>query len=202
MKPLSRLIVYAGPNGAGKSTLRDIGDDPVDVVIDPDRIARELAPGAPDSVQVEAGRAAILLFQRCIAQGVSMSLESTLTGNTVLKRMRDARDAGYDVLLRYVALQSAKMHIERVRQRVRKGGHHIPPDTIIRRYENSLDNLPKALEIAGNATIMDNSAREKRTLLRAERGVILERDPDPPRWFQSRWPAIQLALATHTGGAG
>lgn len=41
---MSRLIVYAGPNGAGKSTLRDIGGDIVDVVVDPDRIARELAP--------------------------------------------------------------------------------------------------------------------------------------------------------------
>jgi predicted ABC-type ATPase len=194
--------VYAGPNGAGKSTLRDIGDDPVDVVIDPDRIAREISPQAPDSVQVEAGRATILLFQRCITEGQSISLESTLTGNTVLKRMRDARDAGYDVLLRYVALQSAKLHIERVRQRVRKGGHHIPPETIIRRYENSLDNLPKALEITGNATVIDNSAREKRFLLRAERGVILDLAPSPPRWFQSRWPEIQRALATHTGPAG
>ncbi len=199
---MRRLIVYAGPNGAGKSTLRDIGGDPVEVVIDPDRIAREISPAAPDSVQVEAGRAAILLFQRCIAEGKSISLESTLTGNTVLKRMRDAREAGYDVLLRYVALQSAKLHIERVRQRVRKGGHHIPPDTIIRRYENSLDNLPKALEIAGNATVIDNSAREKRFLLRAERGVIMELAPNPPRWFQSRWPEIQRALATHTGPAG
>jgi predicted ABC-type ATPase len=196
------LIVYAGPNGAGKSALRDIGDDPVDVVIDPDRIAREIAPGAPDSVQVEAGRAAILLFQRCIVQGKSMSLESTLTGNTVLKRMRDAKAAGYDVLLRYVALESAKLHIERVRQRVRKGGHDIPPDTIIRRYENSLDNLSKALEIANNAAVMDNSARAKRILLLTERGVILERDPNPPGWFLSRWPEIQRALATHTGGAG
>lgn len=196
------MIVYAGPNGAGKSTLRDIGDDPVEVVIDPDKIARELAPGAPDSVEFEAGRAAILLFQRCIAQGKSISLESTLTGNTVLKRMRDAREAGCDVLLRDVALQSAKLHIDRVRQRVLMGGHHIPPDTIIRRYENSLNNLPKALEIAASATVMDNSARETRFLLRAAHGVVLQRDPNPPRWFQSRWPEIRRALATHTGGAG
>ncbi len=136
---MGRLIVYAGPNGAGKSTLRDIGGDPVEVVIDPDRIARELSPAAPDSVQVEAGRRAILLFQRCLLEGKTMSLESTLTGNTVLKRMSDAKRAGYAVELRYVALESAEMHIKRMEFRVRNGGHDIPPDTIIRRYENSLD---------------------------------------------------------------
>jgi predicted ABC-type ATPase len=37
---MSRLILYAGPNGAGKSTLRDMGNDDVELVIDPDRIAR------------------------------------------------------------------------------------------------------------------------------------------------------------------
>jgi len=83
-----------------------------------------------------------------------------------------------------------------------KGGHDIPSETIVRRYADSLDNLPKALEIAHKATVIDNSDTEKRFLLRAERGVILERDPNPPRWFQARWEQIQLALATHTGGAG
>jgi predicted ABC-type ATPase len=39
---MSLLLVYAGPNGSGKSSLRDLGEvpDPVDEVIDPDRIAR------------------------------------------------------------------------------------------------------------------------------------------------------------------
>ena len=39
---MPRLIVYAGPDGSGKSTIRDLAGDPIDVTIDPDRIAREL----------------------------------------------------------------------------------------------------------------------------------------------------------------
>lgn len=34
--------MYAGANGAGKTTLRAGGTDPVDVEIDPDRIARQI----------------------------------------------------------------------------------------------------------------------------------------------------------------
>jgi len=197
-----RLIVYAGPNGAGKSTLRDIGDDLVEVVIDPDRIAREISLQATAAIQIEAGRAAIKLFRRSVSEGKTISLETTLSGQTILLRMADAKRAGYLVELRYVALASAEIHINRVEQRVLKGGHDIPSETIVRRYADSLDNLPKALEIAHKATVIDNSDTEKRFLLRAERGVILERDPNPPRWFQARWEQIQLALATHTGGAG
>jgi len=48
-------MVYSKPNGAGKSTLRDIGDHKIDVIIDPDRIAKALG-GAHH--EIEAGRAA------------------------------------------------------------------------------------------------------------------------------------------------
>jgi len=44
---LKRLIVHAGANGAGKSSLRAGGADPVDVEIDPDRIARQVNPADP-----------------------------------------------------------------------------------------------------------------------------------------------------------
>ncbi len=202
MTPSPKLVVYAGPNGAGKSTLRDIGGDLVDMIIDPDRIARELSPNQPDLAQIEAGRAAVSLFQRCVEARKSMSLETTLTGSTVLNRMSNARRAGYDISLRFVALASATLHIDRVRQRVRKGGHDIPRETIERRYEASLDNLPKAIGYADHVTIIDNSGREKLMLLRAEHGAILEISPDQPLWFRSRLPAIRSALAAYKGPPG
>jgi predicted ABC-type ATPase len=60
---MTRLLVYAGPNGSGKSSLRDQGvlPDPVEVVIDPDRIARSLNPGDPRAADRAAGQAAIVL---------------------------------------------------------------------------------------------------------------------------------------------
>jgi len=192
---LSRLIVYAGPNGAGKSTLRDITVDPVEIVIDPDRIARDLDPLAPHTVQVEAGRAAILLFNRCLADHTSMSLETTLTGASVLKRMQAARQAGFHVSLLYVALSSVEMHLNRIAHRVSNGGHHIPEETVLRRYEASLDNLPKALGCADEAIVIDNSGPEKHPLLFVRAGKIIERAVGAPEWFARRWPAIEAALA-------
>lgn len=53
------FIMFAGPNGSGKSTVRDTIINPVEVVIDPDRIARELNPGDPKSAEGMAGREAL-----------------------------------------------------------------------------------------------------------------------------------------------
>lgn len=139
------------------------------------------------------------MFNHAIAEGGSVSLETTLTGMTVLKRIRDAKAAGYEVSIRYVALASVELHINRIEQRVLKGGHHIPTETLMRRYEASLDNLPVALAYADHATTIDNSARQKRVLLRSEFGVILEISSLPPPWFATRLPAIRHALASYGG---
>jgi len=191
---MSRLILYAGPNGAGKSTLRDIGNDRVEIVIDPDRIARELSSMAPDAAAIEAGRLAIQLFRDAVTQGKTLSLESTLSGKRILNRLAAARRAEYVIELRYVALLSADLHIQRVAQRVRKSGHDIPAETIIRRYDQSLENLPKAISLSDRVVVIDNSGPKRQFLLRAENGRVLELATELPAWFSSRWPAIEPAL--------
>ena len=70
---MKRLIVYAGTNGAGKSTLRAGGADPVEVEIDPDRIARQINPGDPRSVDFAAGKEAVRQFDRALNEGRSLS---------------------------------------------------------------------------------------------------------------------------------
>jgi predicted ABC-type ATPase len=188
---MPRLILYAGPNGAGKSTLRDVGNDQIDVVIDADRIAKTL--GGPQN-EVAAGRAAITLFQASIAQAKSISLETTLSGNTILQRIANAKRAGYEVEIRFVALATPKLHINRVAQRVRNGGHHISPETVMRRYWQSLKNLPAAISLADHVKIFDNSEQTSRILFRSEGRLILQLDHNPPAWFQTVLPAIRAAL--------
>jgi len=93
-----------------------------------------------------------------------------------------------------VALASPALHVYRVAQRVIKGGHDIPPDTAIRRYWQSLENLPAAAKLANRVAILDNSDVEKRTVFRSQGGLILELDPHPPAWFQTLLPAVKAAL--------
>ena len=193
---MTRLLVYAGPNGSGKSSLRDQGavPDPVEVVIDPDRIARELSPADPRAADRAAGKAALALFATSVAERRSLSLETTLAGHSILRRLRAAKAAGYDVELRYVALENVALNIQRVRARAARGGHFIEPADIRRRHAASLANLPEGLAIVDRAILADNSGMAHRVVLEMTGQRITRAVPDLPSWLLPLMPRIRSLL--------
>lgn len=72
--------------------------------------------------------------------------------------MDEARQHGYEVELVYIRLASSALALERVAARVARGGHDVPPQDVIRRFSRSLENLPKAVNLADRVTILDNSS--------------------------------------------
>lgn len=163
-------------------------------MIDPDRIARRLNPADPRAVDREAGAEAIRLFRRTLLARQSMSLETTLAGHTVLKRMAEAKDAGYIVGLRYVALPIVELNVIRVESRAKAGGHYIDPDVIRSRVSSSFANLPRAVAIAHRTIIYDNSGERHLPILDIEEGKI-RRLAEMPSWLQALRPSIEAALA-------
>ena len=111
---MRELIVSAGPNGSGKSTLRDSVEPAVDVIIDPDRIRKDLRQTKPDTSDANGARQAITPFQAAIASGKSVALETTLSGQTALRRMQDAKSAGYDIALVHSRPKAADLNVSRV----------------------------------------------------------------------------------------
>lgn len=184
---MTRLLVYAGPNGSGKSSLRDrsLAADAVEVVIDPDRIAREMAPLDPRSADRAAGREALVLFEAGLAAGRSMSLETTLSGLSVLRRLRAAKRAGYEVELRYVALDLVALNVQRVEARAALGGHHIAAEVIRRRHASSLANLPDALALVDRAVLTDNSGQVPRPVMEVASGRVVRAVADLPGWLRA-----------------
>ncbi|MFZ7216375.1 zeta toxin family protein [Avibacterium avium] len=151
-------IFYCGTNGAGKTTLRGFNKDAVQIVIDSDHIAMQLNPDNPRLVDSQAGRKAIDLFKFAIQHHISFSMESTLSGNSILQRIKKAKESGFYVRLNYVGVDSVSINIKRVRARVANGGHFIDETTIRKRYEISRQNLILALPFCDEAFIYDNSA--------------------------------------------
>jgi predicted ABC-type ATPase len=76
------------------------------------------------------------------------------------------------VWLVYVVLDSPQRNIERVRLRVRKGGHDVPDEKVRSRYTRSLEQLPWFLDRADEAWIYDNSGAEPRRIGEKSGGVI------------------------------
>lgn len=103
---------------------------------------------------------------------------------------RAAKAAGYDVELRYVALENVALNIQRVRARAAGGRHFIAPAHIRRRYAGSLANLPNALAIVDRAILADNSGAVHRVVLEMAGGRITRVVSDLPGWLVLLIPRI------------
>ena len=86
-----------------------------------------------------------------------------------------AHKNGFEVTLLYVALRDENLAIQRVNERVQKGGHGVPVATIKKRYQQSKHNLPLVAFKSDKVMIYDNS--EKFTFVYArEKGQVFKND--------------------------
>jgi len=204
---LPRIYVLAGVNGAGKSSIggaafRQFGGD----YYNPDEAARTLMTADPALSQTEANSAAwnvsVSLLKRAIEQRLDFAFETTLGANTIPRLLADAASQGIELYVWYVGLSNADLHIQRVRARVRRGGHDIPEPDIRRRYEHSRLNLIALLPALTALRVYDNSADADPAagqtpspilVLHMERGKILNPRalPRTPHWAK---PIVAAAL--------
>jgi predicted ABC-type ATPase len=159
--PRPQVAVLAGINGAGKSSSADpilrVGLG-MPIFVNPDTVARGLNALHPESEAVKAGRVVLEHLRELAERRCSFAFETTLAGRTYADWLGKLRDGGYIVHLFYFWLRSADMAIERVAIRVRSGGHHIPDETIRRRYARSVRNFFELYQpMATTWQVYDNS---------------------------------------------
>lgn len=136
-----------------------------------DDVARGLSPFAPEAAAIRAGRVLIGEVRAALKSRGSFGWESTLSGRGHIRLLRDARTAGYEIELHYLSVPPPRICIERVAQRVREGGHDVPPSDIRRRFHRSIENLVDVyLPLAHRWTIWDSSATRPKAVLDSEQG--------------------------------
>ena len=138
------VYVIAGPNGAGKTTFAsEFLPDFVQCreFLNADLIAAGLSPFAPETQNVRAGRLLLERIGDLASERADFGFETTLSGRTYVKLLGDMRQNGYRVVLFFLWLPSADMAVARVENRVKQGGHSVPPDDIRRRYVAGVRNL-------------------------------------------------------------
>lgn len=184
------LTIIAGPNGAGKSTFTRTTQEALQVpVIDPDREARLLQPENPEAAALAGGRQAIKRARAYLANNQSFAVETTLSGNTYLRIMAEAKRKGWQVNLIYIGVDNVQTSIERVAQRVAAGGHNVPEEDIRRRYIRSLANLVVAIQQGDHTSIFENSTRVGyQQLLIIENGRVTEQASELPEWIITLLP--------------
>lgn len=144
-----QLWVFAGPNGAGKSTLADRFVRERIPIVNPDNIAHDLPRTAHGGLaELAAGKLALKERGERLRTGQTFAFETTLSGGTELKVMRDAKAEGYKVNLVYVGVSDPAISMARVSERVRRGGHDVDDRAVAQRYAASLAQLPEAMALA------------------------------------------------------
>jgi predicted ABC-type ATPase len=93
-----------------------------------------------------------------VEQKASFAFETTLSARNYLNRIRRWKESGYDVQLVFLSLPTAMFAINRVKQRVKQGGHNIPEAVIRRRFARGLRNLGDYKKLVNAWQIYDNSA--------------------------------------------
>ena len=184
------LFVVAGPNGCGKSTLTRTKWFAGVEVIDPDAIARSMAPGAP----AQAAREALRQRRTALHAGRTHLVETTLAGSGVLRLMEAAQTAGYRIELHYVCVNSPDQALYRIRNRVALGGHDVPEPDVRRRFARSLAHLPAAIARSAEARLYDNTDSERP---HREVAILLGAN----RWTAERLPGWATAALDSLSGS-
>jgi predicted ABC-type ATPase len=132
----------------------------VDDFVNADTIARGLSEFAPEQVAVAAGRIMLRRIRQLAAEHRSFAFETTLASRTFGSQLKRMQGAGYTLHLVFLWLPSADLAIERVKLRVKLGGHDVAPDVVRRRYRRGLSNFFNIYRpIADSWIMLDNSSR-------------------------------------------
>ncbi len=155
------VIVLAGPNGSGKTTsaprlLRDVLG--VVTFVNADTIAQGLAAFSPELAALEAGAIMLSRLRRLGELRRTFAFETTLAGRSLSPWLAQLVATGYEFHLIYFWLSSPDLAVARVADRVRKGGHDVPEETIRRRYRAGQKNFFQLyMPLATKWQLFDNS---------------------------------------------
>lgn len=166
--PRPHLHIVAGSNGSGKTTFasrflpRYAGT--VDF-INVDLIAKGLSPFDVERAATAAGRIALERFAELASANRNFAIETTLSGRAYVKRLRHLQAQGYLLHLYFLWIPDPTLAIYRIRQRVRLGGHNVPPEVVRRRYHRTLENLMRFYwPLVDYGQLLDNSGPQPRPI--------------------------------------
>ena len=178
------LHLVAGPNGSGKTTLVSEVLQPVThlAFVNADLIAAQTWPDAQAEHAYDASAAAARQREQLIATRTSFITETVFSHPSKLALIELAQQAGYRVEL-HVVLLPEQTAVERVRYRVRTGGHRVPVAKIRRRYRRLWPLVARARTLADATYVYDNSlaAKPLRLVAQYEHGRPIGA-PELPVW--------------------
>jgi predicted ABC-type ATPase len=166
------LYIIAGPNGAGRTTFaREFLPNYANCrnFINADLIAAGVSPFSPEAAAFRAGRLMLREIEEYSRRGESFGFETTLAGRSYLRIIRSLKKQGYAMHLYFLWLPSVGLALDRIRIRVRKGGHDVPQAIVLRRFDRSIRNFFARYQNLANSWILFDNSGERPMILARKR---------------------------------
>lgn len=177
--------IFAGVNGAGKTSIYKsiyYNENKDEKRINTDEMVARIGSWKDSNLQIKCAREAVNLIKNYILEGISFNQETTLSGKSIIKNIKFAKENGFYIVMNYVGVKDPEIAKERVKIRVGKGGHGIPDKDIERRYYDSLKNLNDVIDICDEVNIYDNT-EVLREVVYLKNGEIIWKDKKIPNWL-------------------
>jgi predicted ABC-type ATPase len=165
-----KIVIIAGPNGAGKTTFaRSFLPEEAECrdFINADLIAAGLSPFDPSLVAIRSGRLMIEEIKSRVRQRRSFAFETTLSGLTYARLIRQWQRAGYRVKIVFLSLPSPELAVARVRTRVAQGGHDVPESVVRRRFKAGLRNFHNRYKKLADSWVLYENSGDRPTMIEA-----------------------------------
>lgn len=149
------IVVFAGPNGSGKSTFTELLRPPLYDYINADEIKKNLKCS-----DLEAAQLAEKQREEHVANNESFCFETVLSTERNLNLLRRAKAKGYFIRCYYVLTADPLINVYRIKSRVLLGGHDVPREKIISRYDDCLELMKQVIAVSDICHVYDNSESE------------------------------------------
>ena len=112
-------------------------------------------------MQRKASEIVLSKINNAFENNKNIIFETTGSGHMAVKlSMRAKKIYKYNVFSFHPYVLRPELSIARVHKRVANGGHDVPVEVILQRYDNSLKTLPDVLNLVDVGIVMDNSGKK------------------------------------------
>lgn len=168
------ITFFAGPNGSGKSTITEF-IRPDYRYINADEIMKNL-----DCTAEEAAKIATAKREESLKKSESFCFETVLSTDRNLRLLEKAKETGYFIRGFYVITADPLINVERVKMRVYTGGHDVPEEKILKRYDKSLDLVSEVIKVCDVCHIYDNTEKPFRIFKKRKEEMYYQENVD---WY-------------------
>ena len=198
------VLALVGPNGSGKSSVANLlrltnvragdtrfagrlaideaNDEILLPMVNPDEIAKAIRRNSPeldwDVCNMRASRDAGRIREMLANARFDFGFETVGSHQSKVEFLEQLKHAGYIIGILFISTNNPKINVDRVKERHRNGGHDVPPEKVITRYERTMSLLPDYIRVADFLAAYDNSEDHERGDGESPKLLLVKRGED------------------------